>query len=73
MTTQRDVKPQRHHLARGKVTVANLPAGYLSISDAAHELGLSVGDVVRLIDDQRIETVELIAATSLAKYKESAA
>lgn len=53
--------------------MAVLPAGYLSISDAARELGVSVGDVVRLIDDQRIETVELIPVASLAKHKESAA
>ena len=50
-----------------------LPAGYLSIRDAAHELGLTIGDVDRLIDAQRIETVELITVESLNKYRASAA
>jgi len=53
--------------------MAVLPAGYLSIRDAAHELGVTPGDVARLIDDQRIETVELIPVESLDKYRESAA
>lgn len=47
-----------------------LPAGYLSIGDAAHILNLTPGDVARLIDDGRIETVELIRADSLAKYRQ---
>lgn len=55
------------------MTVALLPAGYLSIRDAALELGVKPGDVARLIDDQRIETVELITVESLNKYRESAA
>jgi len=53
--------------------MALLPAGYLSISDAANILGKTPGDVVRLIDDQRLETVELIPAASLEKYRQAVA
>lgn len=49
-----------------------LPAGYLSISDAAVILRRSPGDVARLIDDGRIATVELIRADTLDKYLQDA-
>lgn len=49
-----------------------LPAGYLSIADAAQILGTTPGSVARLIDDGRIETVELIRTDSLDKYLKDA-
>lgn len=42
---------------------------YVSIADAAQMLAIKPWDVVRLINDRRIETVHLISVNSLQRHQ----
>ena len=46
------------------------PAGLLTIADAADTLGLAPWDVVRLLNQGDLESVELVTADSLATYRQ---
>ena len=45
------------------------PAGYVSIAEAAQILGVTPWDVVRLINDRRIETAHLVSVDSLQRHQ----
>lgn len=47
------------------------PPGYVSINDAAAELGVKPWDVVRLLEAYEVKSVTLVELASLRSYKES--
>jgi hypothetical protein len=54
-----------------RTTVTSAPDGYLSINQAADELGMSPWDVSRLVEEQQIASVTLVEAASLRTFKEA--
>lgn len=46
-------------------------AGYLSLSEAADELGVTEWDVTSLVEQDALRAVTLIDAASLARYQEA--
>lgn len=48
--------------------MANAPAGYLSINEAADELGVKPWEVVRLTESGQVDSVTLVKAASLRDY-----
>lgn len=52
-------------------TPAPPPSGYVSITDAAQTLGVKPWDVVRLIDAQRVESIQLVSVESLTAFREA--
>ena len=48
------------------------PSGYVSIAEAAQILNVKPWDVVRLVENEQVETIQLVELASLHRHKGAA-